>query len=450
MTKSSTFALFSVIGLLLVVIFITAPVTSAYAQDTPSTAPGEQTGTQPAPGVGAEIKQGVGHGVYWWVEPDAAAIGSLADFGVDTVSFRLGKITYGQDGGQDFQGVAPKQVAWQIDPDMARFQKLPQNLAYSFVIESDAAFWRDAPPVDLIAFLTNTVLPSLAQAGVTAKSIEIKMNGSIGASLPRITEFLTSVENGGLPVPVVLGLEPRAVDELTTGSVNPATFLKNGLTVYFLDYNYTGNSPRITDRAWIDATSSKINSMGIPFTVVLPVYNRALVYSKGSDGSPKLLPAIDLVKLAAASDARAMGAAGSEYVIKTPIENAGTSLVPGDRVLVVDSLKQLDIGKVMEEIPALAPKCVEIALFRFPMVPNFDPAPLDVFKSTGWIAPPPVEKAAEPNLVDKKALDQKYNKGQQFIMITTFALMAFLLMRVMSRAKQGEGTGGGGATPPAK
>ena len=63
--------------------------------------------------------------------------------------------------------------------------------------------------------------------------------------------------------------------------------------VYLLDYDYSGLSPRITDRAWIDGAASGISAAGIPFVVVLPIYNRALLYSANSQ-IPTVLPAIDL------------------------------------------------------------------------------------------------------------------------------------------------------------
>ena len=115
----------------------------------------------------------------------------------------------------------------------------------------------------------------------------------------------------------------------------------------------------------------------------------------------------------------------------------------GDRVLVLESLKQLDIKKLFEELPSLAPKLAEVDLFRFPLVPGFDPPPGEVMAQVGWTgqAPPVAPTGAPAN--GKSPDRQKYDKGQQFIMIATFVLMFLLMLRLMGKGQKGKTAGGG-------
>lgn len=374
--------------------------------------------------------QGTVRGIYWWAEPDPAALGSLGDFKIDVVAFRLGRLIFDS---------ASSGIAWKDGLDVSKLTGFPAEIRFRPIVETDARFWNAVTPDDVRSFFRTNIGPALQQAGMSLSAIEVKVDDDVSSVAAPLDQFLTSVQTDGLPAPVVLGAEANSLAGLPESGDGAPFRNIPGIVVYFTEQDMSGISPRIADRAWVDAASARLNALGTPFIIVVPVYSRALVYR--GRGEPTVVPSIDREKLTAVSDVRAMGAAGTEYVLKSDL--ADSPLKAGDRVLVLESLKQLDIKKLFEELPSLAPKLAEVDLFRFPLVPGFDPAPAEVLAQVGWTGQAPAVAPTGAPANGKSPDKQKYDRGQQFIMIATFVLMFLLMLRLMGKGKHGKTAGGG-------
>jgi hypothetical protein len=357
-------------------------------------------------------------------------LGSLGDFKIDVVAFRLGRLILDRASGG---------IAWEDGLDVSKLRGFPAEIRFRPIVETDARFWSAVSSDDVRSFFRTNIGLALQQAGMSLSAIEVKVDGDVSSVAAPLNQFLSLVQTDGLPAPMVLGAEANSLSGMAESGEETPFQNVPGIVVYFTEQDMSGISPRIADRAWVDAASARLNALGIPFTVVVPVYNRALVYR--GRGEPTVVPSIDREKLTAVSDVRTMGAAGTEYVLKSDL--ADSPLKAGDRVLVLESLKQLDVKKLFEELPSLAPKLAEVDLFRFPLVPGFDPPPGEVLAQVGWVGQAPQVAPTGAPANGKSPDKQKYDKGQQFIMIAVFVLMFLLMLRLMGKGQQGKTAGGG-------
>jgi hypothetical protein len=415
---------------------------------------GEEQSTVATPGedesAAEEVSEGISRGVYWWADPDPVAIASLMNFGVDTVAFRIGKVTLGLSEGEEGATI----IRWEEGGDFSKFAGLPDGLDYRPVLETEPEVWTGEGPSLLARFIMEEFIPDANLINEGVRSIEVKLpsgdNSAVSPGFPELEAFLAPTlpfESHERDIQIFLGFRPALISTISADELRILSGMIQGVVVYFTDYDYLGISPRITDRQWIDATSAELESLGMPFIAVLPVYNRALVYSSSAPGSPTVLPAIDIQKISESSEARQMGAAGTEYTVTSAVSIEGAVISAGDKVRVLRSLNEIDPAVVIEELPAMARSCKGIDLFRFPLVPGFDATPSEVFQAMGWISGGgTVAEETDPLEAEKTELDQKHNQVQQIIMFVTLGLMMFVLMRMFSKgAGDTKGGGGGGA-----
>ncbi len=421
-----------IITLILVPLLVGAFAVPASAQDE-SVDESPDAATEPVET--EELIEGTSQGVYWWAEPDPAAIAGLVDFGVDTVALRLGRVGHITTTSED--GTRVTVPVWDTGEPAFEFEGLPSVLDYRLVVELGTDIWDEVTPDAIAGWLVENIDQPLINTPITVKNIELKLADDIGVddftSVDGLLRELLAARTAETDLPIVLGINPSFLVQTSRASLESIAAMVDGVVVYFMDYDYTGISPRITDRPWIDATSSELQSMGIEFTAVLPVYNRALAYRGGSAGGPMVLPAIDLNALSQVSDVQQMGVAGTEFTIRDEIEVPGTVLAPGDRIRVLESIREISIGELIDSIPETAPNCREIDLFRFPLVPGFDPPAAEVVADAGWVGR--ISEAAEvdPEEAEREEMDKKYNQTQQIIMIVTLALMMFVMMRMFNK-----------------
>jgi hypothetical protein len=384
-------------------------------------------------------REGPLRGAYWWAEPDAGALAAFGDFGVDTVAFRLGRLEYVR---ATSAGASTGTIGWRDRADSAVLAELSPSLSYRPVIETDSDFWRKVAPDDVVSFLSENVASLLGEESVKLGSVELRLPDAMDAN--ELESFLMKVKDAELPMEVEIGVDPSLIGSLGRARLESLAPMIDGVVIYFLDYDLGGLSPRIADRAWISEVCVEISSLGIPFTAVLPTYNRAIRFPARSGAPAEILPAIDLAGLSEVSEERRMGAAGTEYTVVGPVSDSLSPLGVGDRIRVLESLEELDLQNLTSELPSIAPLCREIDLFRFPLVPGFDPDPTEVLGAAGW-ARGPSEETVDPLAAARKELDQKYNKGQQFILMLTIGFMVILLMRMFARGQPAKGGGGGGS-----
>jgi len=393
----------------------------------------------------AELSEGVLQGIYWWTDPDPAAMMTLVNFGVDSIAFRLGRVTVSRS-----QGNLPM-IAWLDGGNYESLSDLPTGIEYRPVIETDESVWTGNGPQLLAAFVTAEVIPGIESFIPGAGSIEIKLPDESGSGPGRVSytaleTFLAVTLPMDAPrrdTELLIGIQPSFLAGVSRADLQALSAIMDGVVVYFTDYDYSGISPRITDRQWIDATSAELEALGLPFVAVIPIYNRALAYRGTSAGGPIVLPAVDIQTLAESSEIRHMGAAGTEYTLTSDLEVAGTVFSPGDTVRILESLQEVSPGDLMVEIPAMAPSCTEIDLFRLPLVPGFDPPPMVAFEAAGWVSGGRVTDEIDPFEAEKGEMDQKHNQFQQIIMFVTLGLMMFVLMRMFSKGAAKTKDGGG-------
>ncbi len=413
--------------------------------ETSGEAPVEETPSEDAQIIEEEIHKGVLRGAYWWVDPEPGSIAGFADFGIDTVAFRFGKIGVGRI--TDPDGYTGPYPVWESGGDFEALAGFPTSLDYRPVIETDPSVWRTIPGQTLADWLGGVAAHAFEEASIEVTGIELRLPHGFAPESEVLQEFLSGYRASDPPGPVVIGLNPSFFSELSPSEINALVPLLDGVVVYFMDYDYSGLSPRITDKAWIDATVSQLQALEIPFTAVLPIYNVVLVYPVAD--RTIILGSIDLEILSASGDARNMGAAGTEFTITEPIEIRGSIISPGDKVRVLESLREIDLEEVITGIPVMAPVCYEIDLFRFPLVPGFDPPANTAVTAAGWIAGP--SGGSDPRTAEQaemEEMDQKHNQTQQIIMVITIGMMMFILMRMFSKGaakKGGEGGGEGGS-----
>ncbi len=436
MKKRSIRAICEIIPLL---ILFTIGTFRANAQDEPAPSDMDQ---QDAAEEGAEVpesedglSEGILKGAYWWTDINPVAISALADFGIDAVAIRLGKLSAAVD---------QPGLALENAQDISALSDLPASLRFRLVIETDETVWREGNRQALPEWLSSDAAEMVESAGIDVMSIEVLLPSSDDAtrntpSVDTLAAFLEDLEASEIDIPVEVGMNAGYFAGLSPLDNERLARIAEGVVVYFMDYDYSSVSPRITDRAWIDATSAELARVGIPFTVVLPVFNRAILYEQTSAGGT-VLPAVDLASLISGSDVRPMGSAGTEYVITQPVESMGAALSEGDRIRVIESLREIDLGSLIDGLPRMAPNCREIDLYRFPLVPGFDPAANEVLTAAGWLGSPATVASDELDL-EKEKLDSKHGQAQQIIWMITLALMLVVLMRMFSKgAGQQQGT----------
>ncbi len=414
------------------------------AQETTASAGGNEAlgaagGESAESTVSEEISQGVVRGAYWWSDLDPAAIAGFVDFGVDTVAFRFGQVRMERTAG----------IVWKSGGDFAKLKDLPSGADYRPVIETDASAWSGSRGA-LADWIVGELIPGFDSSGIEVNTLEIRLPDRDAPDVRTLADFLVRLKAGrqaqaGEGRQVLIGVSPSFFANMSSAQIEEIKPVLDGIVVYFMDYDYTSASPRITDRAWIDSNIAGLQEMGIPFTAVLPIYNRALVYRGGESEVSAILPAIDLEALGKASDVKQMGTAGSEFRIVREIDIPGAAISVGDRVRVLESLKEVDLKDLTGALPEMAPLCQEIDLFRFPLVPGFDPEASRAIGAAGWIASVSDSEGGVPE-AEKKQLDQQHNQFQQIIMIVTLAMMMFVLMRMFSKGagKPAEGAGGKG------
>jgi len=392
----------------------------------------------------------VDKGAYWWAEPDAAAIAALNSFGVDVVSIRygFGDVVASEEPGHDGEFIG----AWNEGGDPSILTEefgLPTYFEYRLSIEvAHEVYYFDKwiifadwlrSEIDTIQSTTDLDIHSIElvfpmHAAGTYRQVDLEI----------IPQFFEALDISSIDIPIELGLNPHMLIDGQGTYFDGVTDFIDGFVVYFMDYDYSGVSPRITDRQWIDYTAAMIEGMGVPFTAVIPVVNRAIWSSSIPMSTPYLYKAVDIELLMDHGELRQMGAAGSEIVLTSDIPD--TSFRSGDKFRILKSIDNINIEEVVAEIPEIAPGCSEVSLYRFPLVPGFDPEISEVLGAAGWIAVQEPQEEMSPEELEKQELDQKSSKMQQIIWMITMGLMAVVLMRMFSRGagKQGDGGGGGG------
>jgi len=431
-------------GLLLAIVSIIAllfvPGHTAYAQDD---APADEASSDEAmPDDSPEMLEGVNRGVYWWAEVDPAAIATFAEFGIDIVAIRYGEIGLAGDA-QETAAPAP---SWKSDGDPEILSALPPILDYRLVVDTDTSFWHSSGTYNLTTWLAGALAPALQQTDITIDSVEIRIPSGTTGDNPDpavLTSFLDGLSSTDFGVPVEIGVNAKYFGNISPNELEGMASQVSGLVVYFMDFNYSSMTPQITSRPWIDGTSAELERLGISFKAVFPVYNRAIAFTDSGGGI--VLGAVDLIRLEESSDVREMGTAGTEFVINQPVELPGAALKEGDRIRVLKGLSEIDLEALIAEFPDIASNCREIDLFRFPMVPHFDPSANEVLTETGWLSSSALlEEEVSPEDAEKEELDAKHNQTQQIIMIITIGLMMVVMMRMFSKGSAQKGGDSGG------
>ncbi len=413
----------------------------------PASEPSEEAGDTTPPAESSE--EGLVQGAYWWAEPEDTSIAALLDFGLDVVAFRLGRVDY-MSPDADRTRESPGGLmgfAWADGGDVEALDDLPLGLEYRPVVEIKQSFMCSNEFVTLLRnFFDYQMLSHLSQEPSSIRRFEIRLVDSEGSPLvvEPIANIISGLKGSGEDIQIELGIDASVIVQTSSEDMEVLASAVDGLVVYFLDYDLTGPAPRITDRAWIDSTCALLQSYGMPFTAVVPVYNRALLYREGESTPSMVLPAVDIEMLLEISDVREMGSAGTEYTI---IEAETVPDVPigvGDRVRILESLSEIDLDELMQELPEVAPLCREIDLFRFPLIPGFDPEANTALTAAGFIASP-VSQADDPDEAERRELDSKYNKMNQYIWMFALAMMLVMMMRIFRKTREDGGEGKGGS-----
>jgi hypothetical protein len=406
----------------------------------------------------AETEQeGLSKGAYWWVDLEPASIAALLDFGVDTLAFRYGTVQVNLHDPNGFRSSVSSfdaesmQVSfeWAEGGNPPDVSSLPTGLVYRPVIELNL-------PVGIRVsgnaqdegtdFLGEEIIGPLTESNLDIGSIEFRMESADFYTLQAIFRELQKIRNSDAPFEIQLGIDARYIGMLES-AISETGFADSvdGIVVYFLDYDFYGPSPSITDRRWIDETCAQLQSYDLPLTAVIPIYNRAIVYEPGKAAPKQILPALDLARLASVSEVTKLGVAGTEYLVNQPIGDSGISFESGYRIRLLESLKDVDVAALYEELPLIAPNLGEIDLFRFPLVPGFDPNPGDAIAAAGWTPAPLTEETVSPEDAGKKTLDDKYNKASQYIWMFALAMMFYLMIRMMRKPPESAGGKEGGS-----
>jgi len=420
----------------LLILFASAGLGPIYAQGKAESSDGQVAGVSgDASNISvATLEEGVRKGAYWWQTPDPNAVAGFIDFGVDTVVFRLGRVKTGITTSEAGESVIVPE--WDDPIDFSVLSSLPDSLEYRPVLVIDRNVLTRVTLEDFANWFSTDVMDKLD--GLPVNAIEIKLEDNEIQDYSAVGLFFADISREAGDVKVFAGVSGTAVDSqfsLLMDSVD-------GFVVYFTDYDYTGQIPRITDNVWISSTCSVLQNLGAKFIVVLPIYNQAVYRAAGSDEWIRL-PAVDIEKISGSSDVTNMGPAGTEFVLKKQLNVGSFDLGVGDKIRVLYSTDEIDIRELTESLPALAPGIQEIDLFRFPLVPGFDPPSQIAAEKAGWIASRTVTGAMTAEDAVKKEMDQKHNQTQQIIMIVTVGMMMVVLMRMFSKGagKQTEGSG---------
>ena len=430
------------IGLITVIFFFAGlQLFCGYAVNAQDEASGdEESGNQAVEEEQSAVQEGIAKGVYWWADIDPAAIASFTDFGVDVVAIRYGELGVAGDP----QRFPAPSLEWRTSSEPEIIASLAPSLRYRLVIDTDSSVWRTPGLYNRSIWLAGALAPALQQTNITIDSIEIRLPSGTGAGPDPATlaAFLDEISTTDFGVPVVTGVNAAYFGTISPADLEAMASAVTGLVVYFTDYDYFSITPQITSRAWIDGTSAELERLGIPFTAVFPVYNRAIAFTDSGGGV--VLGAVDILTLRDMSDIREMGTAGTEFVINQQVDLPTGMLDVGDRVRVLKSLSEIDLEALLDEFPNIAPNCGEIDLFRFPMVPHFDPSASEVLAEAGWMGSTAIQEEISPEDAEKEELDAKHNQTQQIIMIVTLGLMMVVMMRMFSKggAKQGGDAGG--------
>jgi len=384
--------------------------------------------------VSEETEEDVGlrKGAYWWQEPDPNAIAGFVDFGVDIVAFRLGKIGVGQS--SDDRGNTINVPVWESSVNFNTLDSLPTSLKYRPVVVANREVWTDVAPSDFAAWISTEVIEKFGELPVD--SLEIKVSEETIPDYSILGDYFGELGSIAGDLEIFAGIPAIVLDTRASILIDSV----DGFVVYFNDYDYTGLIPRITDNAWISTTSSILQNLGVTFTVVLPIYNQA-VYMPADGNDWTRLPAVDVALISASSDAIDMGAAGIEFVLTEPVSVGNVELGINDKLRILSSTEEINIRELHDSLPELAPGIREIDLFRFPLVPGFDPPSQVAVEKAGWISGRLIGGGMTADQAVKEELDQKHNQTQQIIMIITVGMMMVILMRMFSKGGAGKKEG---------
>jgi len=420
----------------LILLQLTAGLVSIYAQGEAESSDGQAADVSgEAANISVAIEEeGVRKGAYWWQPPEPNAVAGFIDFGVDTVVFRLGKVKTGIATNEAGESVIYPE--WDDPIDFSVLPSLPTSLEYRPVVVVDQDVFTRVTPSDFAAWFSSEVMGKLD--GFPVKALEIKLEDNAAPNYAVVASFFKAIYGTTGEVKVLAGIPGTALDTRASLLIDSV----DGFVVYFIDYDYSGLIPRITDNAWISTTCSVVQNLGLKFTVVLPIYNQAVYMPAGSDEWIRL-PAVDIERVSGSSDVTNMGPAGTEFVLRKQLNVGNFNLGVGDKIRVLYSTDEINIPELTESLPALAPGIQEIDLFRFPLVPGFDPPSQIAAEKAGWIASRTATGAMTAEDPVKKEMDQKHNQTQQIIMIVTVGMMMVILMRMFSKGA-GKQTEGGG------
>lgn len=378
-----------------------------------------------------EISEGISHGAYWWAEIDPVAIQTFHDFGVDTVSIRLGKLGINRGRQQN--------LFWVDGGDYDALATLPMSLSYRLVIETGDEFWPYYTNQKLANWIESELIPNFSGLSVDIQSLEVRFNTHPDNN---VLNFIEGAKDVSPDFGIDLGFNAK---EITTSKswFQEAGSYVDGLVVYFINDTLEGIMPNIINRSWVDYTIVELDALGVPFTTVFPIYNKSILFQAANPGDGLEIPPVDLDLLAEFGEARQLGAAGIEFTLTRDYNAGEISFLEGDKIRILESLKEIDLKDVIEDLPSKATNLNEIALFRFPLIPGFDPTANHALTEAGWLAMSR-ESSFDPVEAEKRKLDEKQGKGSQVIMMITLGLMMFLLMRMMSRGKAKESGDSGG------
>ncbi|HEX9746343.1 MAG TPA: hypothetical protein VGB30_13035, partial [bacterium] len=250
-------------------------------------------------------------GVYWWAD-DYTGISVFKGYGVETVAVRLGKAGWDPE---------TSLISWKDGP--VDLSSLPMELKYDPVVEIDYSDWKDLHPEGIRNFILGEISPLMLQNSINYSTIEFRVITPMNILPSRIAADILDpgiatslIAGSGLNV--ATGIDAALIPYISNDKLLTFSSGDDSLVLYFMNYGYSGPSPRIVDRAWVDSTVSTIEEYAINYSIVLPVYNQAVLYPAGNMDAPRLLPSIDVEKLSMYSDIRQMGTAGTEYTILNP------------------------------------------------------------------------------------------------------------------------------------
>lgn len=431
MNRKNYYVLFSLLAVSLAVALAASLASPLFAQDESPAEDESISSIEPDEAVEeldqVEIPEGITHGVYYWADPDPAAIQAFLDFGIDTVSIRIGTpvlMNRSPEGDAIF--------SWQDDIDFGQYTNLPQSLKYRFVVEIDPEFIERYEQGNFIAWLINDLTRNLGEIPENLTSVEIRFTEISDPEV--VMSLMEDASYHAVDFDIELGFNEIYISELPEGWFEQMASHVDGFVVYFINTDFAGPRPKITDRSWIDYTIGELELFEIPYTAVLPVFNKAILFPIDSPGEAVEIPPFDLEGMGMFGDAEQRGAAGIEFTMGEDLNIGGFNFYEGDTIRILKSLEEIELKKAIEEIPLTTQYLREIALFRFPLVPGFDPSANQALTDAGWLASSS-EGLFDQLEAEKEGLDQKQGKGSQIIMMITLGLMMFLIMRMMSKGK---------------